>query len=128
MAYSLKLSSLLAGSLAAVGVVATTPAVLAQNNSGTDPTRVPVVDTNAGFSGSDSRGGGIFGDASSPMDLLHRAVLMNEMSLTDFSRQHQGRMSDQINNFNILRQEALQQQPGLRLESDADNVADPSPL
>jgi hypothetical protein len=127
MAYPLKLSSLLVGSLAAMGVVVAAPAVLAQN-SGTDPTRVPVVDTNAGFSGSDSRGGGIFGDASSPMDLLHRAVLMNEMSLTDFSRQHQGRMSDQINNFNILRQEALQQQPGLRLEPEADNVADPNPL
>jgi len=74
-----------------------------------DPTTAPVVDPNAGFSSPDS-GGGIFDDASGPMDLIHRAVLMNDMSLSDFNRQQQGRIAEEASTFRQLQQEALQRQ------------------
>ncbi|NJL45195.1 MAG: hypothetical protein HC922_04430 [Leptolyngbyaceae cyanobacterium SM2_3_12] len=108
MANPVRFSRPLAGFCAVVGVLAVAPTVLAQA-TGSDPTSVPVVDTNTGFS-SPEGGGNIFNDASGPMDLIHRAVLMNEMSLSDFSRQQQGRLSTEAANFRTLQQEAIRQQ------------------
>jgi hypothetical protein len=89
------------------GFLATASVALA--DSTTDPTREPVVDPNAGFS-SPEGGGNLFNDSSGPMDLIHRAVLMNDMSLSDFQRQQQNRFADEAANFRMLQQEALQQQ------------------
>lgn len=109
MAYQNWFLSPLAGTLAAAGLLVSAPVVLAQA-TGSDPTSVPVVDTNAGFNDPDSGGGNLFNDASGPMDLIHRAVLMNEMSLSDYSRQQQGRISTEAANFRTLQQEAIRQQ------------------
>ncbi|TVP66055.1 MAG: hypothetical protein EA342_12855 [Leptolyngbya sp. LCM1.Bin17] len=125
MAYPSKLLPTLAGSLAVLGVVVAAPTALATD---TDPNRAPVVDTNTGFGSSDSRGGGLFGESSNPMDLLHRAVLMNETSLSDFSRQNQGRMTTEADRFRSLQQEAMRQQSPGTLEVEATEPAEPGPF
>ena len=56
-------------------------------------------------------GGSFFDDSSGPLDLIHRAVLMNDMSLSDFRRQQQNRFANEAANFRQLQQEALQNQP-----------------
>jgi hypothetical protein len=89
----------------------------------TDPTSAPVVDPNAGFS-SPEGGGDIFGDASGPMDLIHRAVLMNDMSLADFNRQQHGRLAEEAANFRQLQQEAIQRQMS---SSQAEETGEPVP-
>jgi len=95
------------GIFAAVGVLVTASVALA--DSATDPTSTPVVDPNDGFN-SPEGGGNLFEDSSGPMDLIHRAVLMNDMSLSDFQRQQQNRFADEAANFRLLQQEALQQE------------------
>lgn len=74
------------------------------------PSSSPVVDPNAGFNTTDSNENPFGGNTNSPFDIIHRAVLMNEMSLSDFSRQHQNRMSTEAANFRALQQEAIRQQ------------------
>ena len=69
------------------------------------------VDPNAGFSSPEGGGGSFFDDSSGPLDLIHRAVLMNDMSLSDFRRQQQNRFANEAANFRQLQQEALQNQP-----------------
>lgn len=108
MAYPNFLSRPVAVAIAAATLLVLAPAALAQSTA-TDPTRTPRVDTNEGFGDSDANGG-IFGESSSPFDLIHRAVLMNERSSTDFSRQHRGRISDEALNFRTLQQNALRRQ------------------
>lgn len=105
MAYPKQLSRPLAAAIAAAALLAA-PAALAQR---TDPASTPRVDAAEGFGSSDASGG-IFGDSASPFDLIHRAVLMNERSATDFSRQHRGRISDEASNYRTLQREALQRQ------------------
>ena len=75
--------------LTVFGVLGTASAVLAGPTT-TDPNDTPLVDPNVGFS-SPEGGNGLFDDSSGPMDLIHRAVLMNDMSLTEFRQQQQGR-------------------------------------
>jgi hypothetical protein len=77
--------------------------------TGTDPNARPVVDINTGFNNSDA-GGGAFGESGSPFDLIHRAVLMNGTSLSDFSNQNQNRMTTEAANFRQQQQEALRRQ------------------
>lgn len=108
MAYPNFLSRPVAVAIAAATLLVLAPTALAQSTA-TDPTRTPRVDTNEGFGDSDANGG-IFGESSSPFDLIHRAVLMNERSSTDFSRQHRGRISDEALNFRTLQQNALRRQ------------------
>jgi hypothetical protein len=95
------------GLLAILGLAVSASVALADAN--TDPTEAPVVDPNSGFSSPDG-GGGLFEDSTGPLDLIHRAVLMNDMSLSDFQRQQQGRFADEAANFRLLQQEALQGQ------------------
>lgn len=97
-----------AAALAVFGLLALAPAALAQSTA-TDPTRAPRVDAGEGFGTSDANGG-IFGESASPFDLIHRAVLMNGRTSSDFSRQHRGRMSDEASNFRTLQQNALRRQ------------------
>lgn len=108
MAYPNFLSRPLAVAIAAASLLSLAPASLAQSTA-TDPSRTPRVDTNEGFGDSDANGG-IFGESSSPFDLIHRAVLMNERSPSDFSRQHRGRISNEALNFRTLQQNALRRQ------------------
>ncbi|MBU6228378.1 MAG: hypothetical protein KGQ93_01620 [Cyanobacteria bacterium REEB459] len=108
MIHPLKLSSLWAATVAMATLVALTPVALAQSAS-TDPRAEPVVDPNTGFTSADS-GNGLFGQSSSPFDLIHRAVLMNDMSLSDFSHQHQNRMSSEAASFRQQQQQVLKGQ------------------
>ena len=108
MAYPKQLSRPLAAAIAAVALLAA-PAALAQSTPGTDPTSIPRVNAAEGFGSSDASGG-IFGEGGSPFDLIHRAVLMNERSATDFSRQHRGRITDAASDYRTLQREALQRQ------------------
>ncbi len=108
MAYPNFLPRPVAAAIAAASLLILAPAALAQSTA-TDPSRTPRVDTNEGFGDSDANGG-IFGESSSPFDLIHRAVLMNERSSTDFSRQHRGRISDEALNFRTLQQDAMRRQ------------------
>ncbi|MBW4463164.1 MAG: hypothetical protein KME47_23425 [Nodosilinea sp. WJT8-NPBG4] len=108
MAYLNFLSRPVTVAIAAASLLVLAPAALAQS-AATDPSRTPRVDTNEGFGDSDANGG-IFGESSSPFDLIHRAVLMNERTPTDFSRQHRGRISNEALNFRTLQQNALRRQ------------------
>lgn len=114
------LSRPLAAAIAAASLLVLAPAALAQSTA-TDPSRTPRVDTNEGFGDSDANGG-IFGESASPFDLIHRAVLMNDRSPTDFSRQHRGRISDEASNFRTLQQDALRRQ---QTQPEASEVAAP---
>ena len=69
-------------------------------------------------------GNGLFDDSSGPMDLIHRAVLMNDMSLTEFRQQQQGRLADEAANFRLLQQEALQRQEAVDATEDAGPEAE----
>lgn len=102
------------GVVVALGGMA--PSALAQSStpSASDPSAPVVVDPNSGFGRNESSDNPFGGNTNSPFDLIHRAVLMNEMSLSDFSRIHQNRMSTEAANFRNLQQEALRrQQAGL---------------
>ncbi|MGG6237461.1 hypothetical protein ACQ4N7_02385 [Nodosilinea sp. AN01ver1] len=106
------LSRPVAAAIAALALLSLAPAALAQSTS-TDPTRAPRVDPNEGFGNTDANTG-LFGENASPFDLIHRAVLMNDRSASDFSRQHRGRINTAAENFRILQQNAVrEQQPGL---------------
>lgn len=96
------------GLAAIVGWLA--PSALAQSAPTSDPTPPQVVDPNAGFGTTENRETPFGGGANTPFDLIHRAVLMNDMSLSDFSRIHQNRMSTEAANFRALQQEALRRQ------------------
>jgi hypothetical protein len=97
----------IAGCCTALGILLVASSVLA--DSSVDPTSAPLVDPNAGFN-SPEGGGGLFDDASGPMDLIHRAVLMNDMSLSDFRQQQGNHLTREAANFRQLQQEALQRQ------------------
>lgn len=107
MAYPKRLFRPLAAAISAMALLA--PAALAQSTTGTDPASTPRVDAAEGFGSSDANSG-IFGENASPFDLIHRAVLMNERSATDFSRQHRGRISDAASDYRTLQRQALERQ------------------
>ncbi|WP_035986087.1 hypothetical protein [Leptolyngbya sp. KIOST-1] len=109
MAYPKYLSQSVAAAIAALGLLSLAPAALAQSTTGTDPTQAPRVNAAEGFGSSDASGG-LFGESGSPFDLIHRAVLMNERSVSDFRRQHRGRIGTEADNFRTLQQEAIQRQ------------------
>lgn len=98
------------GLATALGCMGVASSALAQSVPPNAPTSPAVVDPNAGFNRNESSENPLGGSGSSPFDIIHRAVLMNEMSLSDFSRQHQNRMSNEAANFRALQQEAIRQQ------------------
>ncbi len=106
-----KLSGVWAASFVIATLVTLSSTALAQSAS-TDPKAEPVVDTNTGFTNSDA-GNGLFGQSTTPFDLIHRAVLMNDMSLSDFSHQHQGRIASEAASFRQQQQQALKAQSTL---------------
>jgi len=106
-----KFSGVWAAGLIMTTLVMLSSSALAQSTS-TDPKAEPVVNTNTGFTSSDA-GNGLFGQSTTPFDLIHRAVLMNEMSLSDFSRQHQGRIASEAASFRQQQQQALKAQSTL---------------
>lgn len=107
----------------ALGVLLVASAALADTIN--DPNNTPVVDPNAGFSSPDG-GGGLFDEVSGPMDLIHRAVLMNDMSLSDFRQQQQNRFADEAANFRLLQQEAIQRE-GTAEAVDTDDIPEALP-
>lgn len=112
MAYPPFVSRPAVAAIAALALLSLAPAALAQSTS-SDPTRAPRVDASEGFGDTDANGG-LFGESASPFDLIHRAVLMNDRSASDFSRQHRGHINTAAENFRILQQNAVrQQQPSL---------------
>lgn len=104
------------GLLTVLGLSA--PSVLAQTVPTSDPAAPQVVDPNAGFGRNESSDNPFGGNTNSPFDLIHRAVLMNEMSLSDFSRIHQNRMSNEAVNFRVLQQEAIRRQQAAQEADD----------
>ncbi|MFH7242306.1 MAG: hypothetical protein ACHWZW_05585 [Spirulina sp.] len=119
----------LAAGLGLVAVLLAAPGALAQSPTPTsDPTAPVVVNPNEGFGSNESSESPFGGNTNSPFDLIHRAVLMNEMSLSDFSRMHQNRMSTEAANFRALQQEAIRrQQAGLEAAEQEAIPAMPSP-
>ncbi|HEY9878402.1 MAG TPA: hypothetical protein V6D29_08090 [Leptolyngbyaceae cyanobacterium] len=109
MAYLPRLSSVLVGVAAASGLLAVAPA-LAQNNQNSSTGTASMLDPNAGYTSPDG-GSDLFSDPMAPMDLIHRAVLMNDMSLAEFRQRQQAQISDEAANFRQRQQEALRQQP-----------------
>lgn len=107
MNYPSTCSRLGLASLAIAGLLSLT--TQAQANTGTDPNAPPVVDPGTGFNNAEA-GGGAFGETGSPFDLIHRAVLMNGMSLSDFSNQNQNRMAAEAASFRQQQQQALRRQ------------------
>jgi hypothetical protein len=109
---------------AGMGLAATlggmAPSALAQSSvpPASDPGAPVVVDPNAGFGTNETSDNPFGGNTNSPFDLIHRAVLMNEMSLSDFSRMHQNRMSTEAANFRMLQQEAIRRQQQAAQEAD----------
>jgi hypothetical protein len=95
----------------AIATLLTLPIQTLAQTTGTDPNAAPVVDPNAGFKNSEGNGSA-FGESGSPFDLIHRAVLINGTSLSDFSNQNQNRMTTEAANFRRQQQEALQHQDG----------------
>lgn len=121
MASSAFVSRPVAAAIATLGLLCLAPAALAQSTTGTDPASTPRVDTNEGFGSSDANSG-LFGESASPFELIHRAVLMNERSSSDFRRQHRGRLSDEASNFRTLQQDALRRQ---QAQTEASEVVAP---
>ncbi len=107
MVYPTKVFRPIASVCTALSILAFAAAALADTAS--DPNNASVVDPGAGFSSPDG-GGGIFEEVSGPMDLIHRAVLMNDMSLSDFQQYQRNRFADEAANFRLLQQEALQRE------------------
>lgn len=130
MANLLKFRRLWMGVTVSLGILAIAPVALAQSaedlptedpaateSTPLSPTTLPsattiapnggqVVDPNAGFGGTEASQG-LFGEGRSPFELIHRAVLMNETSMSDFSRQHQNRMMREAEAFRMMQQEAI---------------------
>lgn len=123
MAYPNFFSRPVAAAIAAASLLVLAPAALAQSTA-TDPSRTPRADTNEGFGDTDANGG-IFGESSSPFDLIHRAVLMNDRTPSDFSHQHRGRISDEALNFRTLQQDAMRRQQPQPIQTEATEVITP---
>lgn len=98
--------SVLTGACVALVGAMVPPAAVAQT---TDPGSQPVVDPNAGFTSPDG-GGAALNDTSSVMDLIHRAVLMDNMSLGEFNSQIQNQVTEEAGSFQQRQQEAIRQQ------------------
>ena len=113
--------SIFAGLLATVGLALATPTVIAQVASD------PIVDANEGFTSPDG-GDGIFDSATGPLDLIHRAVLMNNTSLSEFQEQQQGRISDEAAGFREAQQQAIRDSaavdatPGMDVVETGDSL------
>jgi hypothetical protein len=105
MACLSKLQLALMGAAVSGLIIGLSPAVaqdsIPDSNTGTASTLNP----NQGFPSAE--GGDLFSDPMGPMELIHRAVLMNNMSLIEFRQQQQQRISDEATNFRQMQQEAL---------------------
>lgn len=66
----------------------------------------------------------LFSDPSGPMDLIHRAILMNNMSLSDFRAQQGNRISTEADRFRQLQQEAIRNQQSVEAVDANDEEAD----
>lgn len=93
------------GAAAISSLLALSPALAQETETGT----ASVLNPNDGFTSPDG-GSDLFSDPMGPMDLIHRAVLMNDMSLTEFRQQQQDRISSEAANFRQLQQQAIRQQ------------------
>jgi hypothetical protein len=120
MASPTSFSRSLTAALATLGLLALAPATLAQS---TDPGRTPRVNATDGF-GSSEAAGGLFGESSSPFDLIHRAVLMNSTSQQDFNRMQRGHFNNEAANFRLRQQEALRQQQQPPLQPTPEVIPD----
>ena len=65
-----------------------------------------------------------FNDPSGPMDLIHRAILMNNMSLSDFRAQQGDRISTEADRFRQLQQEAIRNRQPVEAVDATDEEAD----
>lgn len=103
------------GAAAVSGLLIGSPAIAQDSETGT----ATVLDPNAGFS-SPEGGDDFLSDPMGAMDLIHRAVLTNEISPSEFRSQQQQRLSTEAANFRQLQQEALRSAPA---EADSAGTA-----
>ncbi|MBD0269908.1 MAG: hypothetical protein ICV77_16650 [Cyanobacteria bacterium Co-bin8] len=118
MACLSKLKVALMAAVAVSGFVSLSPAI-AQTVQDSDVGTANTLNPNQGFPSSDA-GADLLTDPMGPMELIHRAVLMNNMSLTEFRQQQQQRISDEASSFRQLQQEALRRQPAVTAEETAN--------
>lgn len=116
-------SGLLTGSLVVLGMAVTAPNALAQSS---DSVNSAVVDPNAGFSSPEGNRGNLLDDSTSALDLIHRAVLMNNMSLDEFSSQFQGQVSQEASSFQQRQQEAIRQQSAQQAATEPQSTDNPA--
>ncbi|HEY9762698.1 MAG TPA: hypothetical protein V6D07_09240 [Trichocoleus sp.] len=122
MAYLPKLGTVLVGVVAASGLLGVAPA-MAQTSQPSTTGNASMLDPNAGYASPDG-GSDLFNDPMAPMELIHRAVLMNDMSLAEFRQRQQAQISTEAASFRQRQQEALRQQPtqGSEQPTDAESV------
>ena len=91
--FSKKLISL----TASMGILSLTPIAFAQET----------VDPLEGLGPSEENVGGLFGDSGSVFDLVHRAVLANPVSASEYQQRQHRNVNDAAAEFRQQRQEAL---------------------
>lgn len=93
--------------LIGLGAVVIAPDAIAQNTSTSSGASAidPLGDLRIRDDGSDSSN-----PLSNPLNLIHRAVLGNPVSLEEFQQTQQGRISDEASDFRRRQQEALRQE------------------
>ncbi len=72
--------------------------------------------------GTDDDGTNVFGDSSSPFQLIHDAILTPSMSSEEFWRQQNRNIGSEAQNFRLRQQEALRQEPTLTVEESTEEI------
>lgn len=125
MAYLPKLGTVLAGVAVAAGLLGSAPAMAQTSQTSTTGT-ASMLDPNAGYASPDGDSD-ILSNPSTPLDLIHRAVLMNNMSLSEFRQRQQAQLSTEAANFRQLQQEALRQQSTQVEQPDSSEAVNSTP-
>lgn len=72
--------------------------------------------------GTDDDGSDLFGDSSSPFNLIHRAILSPGTSPEEFRQRQERAISSEADDFRLRQQEAILQQQTLEAEGTPEAV------
>lgn len=72
--------------------------------------------------GTDDNGSDLFGDSSSPFNLIHRAILAPTTSAEDFRKRQERAISSEAEDFRLRQQEAILQQQTLEAENTPEEL------
>ncbi|HEY9888382.1 MAG TPA: hypothetical protein V6D02_08285 [Candidatus Obscuribacterales bacterium] len=103
------LTGLLMGVALTVGLGAVVAPAIAQST----------LDPAEGF-GTDDDGADVFGDSSSPYELIHRAILAPTMSADEFQENQNRALTTEAQDFLLRQQEAIRQQQNLEAGTTED--------